>query len=254
MAIKERKQITGTTEQINAYAGHEGQIVWDKEKKTLVGMSGTAGTNYPLATQAYVDTQFLPLTGGNMTGEFIIDNFGSFTKNAFSGADELVLQVSDRANKWLGGYIALRGHSGSVEEQRGSFLLTARNKDGSSSGMLLGTPSGRLFWSGNAVLCVTGSGRGWVRYSDGVQICWGAVRTSNNGGTTVSFGSPFSDTTYVVNTTIAGYMSSGNNSNNWTCVAERIGAVSMNIWSFNNGYLAPNVDIFYTSIGYWTVK
>ena len=54
MAIKERKQITGTTEQIQAYAGHEGQIVWDKEKKTLVGMSGTAGENYPLASQTYV--------------------------------------------------------------------------------------------------------------------------------------------------------------------------------------------------------
>lgn len=57
MAVKERKQITGTTEQINAYAGHEGQIVWDKEKKTLVGMSGTAGKNYPLAPQEYVDTK-----------------------------------------------------------------------------------------------------------------------------------------------------------------------------------------------------
>lgn len=56
MAVKERKQITGTTAQINAYKGHEGQIVWDKEKKTLVGMSGTAGKNYPLAPKTYVDT------------------------------------------------------------------------------------------------------------------------------------------------------------------------------------------------------
>lgn len=57
MAVKERKQITGTTAQINAYKGHEGQIVWDKEKKTLVGMSGTAGKNYPLATKTYVDNE-----------------------------------------------------------------------------------------------------------------------------------------------------------------------------------------------------
>lgn len=57
MAVKERKQITGTTAQINAYEGHEGQIVWDKEKKTLVGMSGTAGKNYPLAPKAYVDNE-----------------------------------------------------------------------------------------------------------------------------------------------------------------------------------------------------
>ena len=51
MAIKQRKQITGTTEQINAYAGVEGLLVWDKTKKKWVGMSGTAGTNYPMASE-----------------------------------------------------------------------------------------------------------------------------------------------------------------------------------------------------------
>ena len=71
MTIKQRKQVTGTTEQINAYAGVEGQLVWDKSKKTLVGMSGTAGINYPLATSKEVtDTasEYLPLAGGNLTG------------------------------------------------------------------------------------------------------------------------------------------------------------------------------------------
>lgn len=53
MAIKERKQVTGTTAQINAYAGHEGQLVWDKTKKKVVGMSGTAGTNYPMASERH---------------------------------------------------------------------------------------------------------------------------------------------------------------------------------------------------------
>lgn len=53
MAIKERKQITGTTAQINAYAGVEGQLVWDKTKKKWVGMSGTAGTNYPMASESH---------------------------------------------------------------------------------------------------------------------------------------------------------------------------------------------------------
>lgn len=53
MAIKQRKQLTGTTEQINAYAGVEGQLVWDTTKKTWVGMSGTAGTNYPMASESH---------------------------------------------------------------------------------------------------------------------------------------------------------------------------------------------------------
>ena len=53
MALKQRKQITGTTAQINAYAGVEGQLVWDKTKKKWVGMSGTAGTNYPMASESH---------------------------------------------------------------------------------------------------------------------------------------------------------------------------------------------------------
>lgn len=53
MAIKQRKQLTGTTEQIKAYAGVEGQLVWDKTKKKWVGMSGTAGTNYPMASESH---------------------------------------------------------------------------------------------------------------------------------------------------------------------------------------------------------
>lgn len=51
MAIIQRKQLTGTTAQINTYAGVEGQLVWDKTTKRLVGMSGTAGTNYPMASE-----------------------------------------------------------------------------------------------------------------------------------------------------------------------------------------------------------
>lgn len=53
MAIKQRKQLTGTTAQINAYAGVEGQLVWDKTKKKWVGMGGTAGTNYPMASESH---------------------------------------------------------------------------------------------------------------------------------------------------------------------------------------------------------
>lgn len=51
MATIQRKQLTGTTAQINAYAGVEGQLVWNKTTKRWVGMSGTAGTNYPMASE-----------------------------------------------------------------------------------------------------------------------------------------------------------------------------------------------------------
>lgn len=72
MAIKQRKQITGTTSQINSFAGHEGVLAFDKQTKHLHVLSGTAGTTTKLANMSdipapvdisgkadktYVDTQ-----------------------------------------------------------------------------------------------------------------------------------------------------------------------------------------------------
>ena len=76
MAIKERKQITGTTAQIDAYAGHEGQIVWNKEKKTLVGMSGTVGKNYPLASKEYVDNEI------NKVGDIVVGSISWYQRDS----------------------------------------------------------------------------------------------------------------------------------------------------------------------------
>lgn len=246
MAIKERKQITGTTEQINAYAGHEGQIVWDKDKKTFVGMSGTAGENYPLAQQAYVDNQFLPLTGGNLTGALIVDTFGSLAKQNIPGYEELVLQAYDRANQWTGGFLTLRGHSGSVEEERGSFLLGARDKDGSSSNMLLGTSSGRLVWSGNEVLRITGIGDGWVRFNPNIQICFGFGQATSEGSLTVSFGAPFA----LIRSITASVMGSSAGAD-YTVLVDSFTQNTFKAWAYCNGALAPMVSFCWYAIGYY---
>lgn len=52
MAIKQRKQITGTTAQINSFAGHEGVLAFDKTTKHLHVLSGTAGTTTKLANMS----------------------------------------------------------------------------------------------------------------------------------------------------------------------------------------------------------
>lgn len=69
MAIKERKQITGTEAQIKGYAGHNGVLAYAKDTKHLHVLSGTAGTTTELANRTdipditgkadktYVDTE-----------------------------------------------------------------------------------------------------------------------------------------------------------------------------------------------------
>lgn len=194
MAIKERKQITGTTAQINAYEGHEGQIVWDKEKKTLVGMSGIAGTNYPLAPQAYVDTQLteglagkedkgvcLPLTGGLLSGFLELDpNFGS-------GNIDIGFNYDER----LGSGIGFR--SINYETDPGAFSIFAR--DLTQTTILDGRPDGTLKWADKPIVYqvsigdIPGSGH-YIRYSDGTQICADNLHSSSN-TTVISYPLPF---------------------------------------------------------------
>lgn len=49
MAIKERKQITGTEAQIKGFAGHKGVLAYATDTKHLHVLSGTAGTTTKLA-------------------------------------------------------------------------------------------------------------------------------------------------------------------------------------------------------------
>lgn len=51
MAIKERKQITGTEAQIKGYAGHNGVLAYATDTKHLHVLSGTAGTATELANR-----------------------------------------------------------------------------------------------------------------------------------------------------------------------------------------------------------
>ena len=167
MAIKERKQITGTTAQIDAYAGHEGQIVWDKEKKTFVGMSGTAGKNYPLAPQAYVDEGLegkedkgtcLPKSGGTLLGGWV--NFQSFdglgtaqivkhdTGSEYSGVD-ILPDISDIAK---GATLSLRAKDSSVEA--GKFILKTGGNP--NANYLIGAPDGSITWRGQELVRIGG--------------------------------------------------------------------------------------------------
>jgi hypothetical protein len=51
MAIKERKQLTGTEAQIKGYAGHNGVLAYATDTKHLHVLSGTAGTTTELANK-----------------------------------------------------------------------------------------------------------------------------------------------------------------------------------------------------------
>lgn len=203
MALKERKQITGTTAQIQAYAGHEGQIVWDKEKKTFVGMSGTAGENYPLVQQAYIDTQFLPLSGGELTGSVAVKGMSDGESHApiytADPSKELGLVAGNADFSKGGGALTLYGRD---HEMQGGWSLLARSRDDDLI-TLQGNPITRkLLWGGQSVDSIVQEyvlgASGFIKYASGYQIVWGTGSVVNGDLQPVTLTTPFSSTDYAV--------------------------------------------------------
>lgn len=224
MALKERKQITGTTAQIDAYAGHEGQILWDKEKKTLVGMSGTAGKNYPLAPKEYVDNEVakvntelteglagkegkgvcLPLTGGTLTGVLHMTE------------DTHIYAVPDEALKGLtlgggidyksGASLFLRNNSATGEEESGQWGLVAQEASSGKEGVLIGRAdtlwfNGELVERSNEIFgsALDGGFYDVYRYATGLQIIIvGVTIPGNQLDITFTFPRPFINQSYSI--------------------------------------------------------
>lgn len=224
MAIKERKQITGTTAQINAYEGHEGQIVWDKEKKTFVGMSGTAGKNYPLAPKEYVDNEVakvnielteglagkedkgtcLPLSGGTVTGPIFItedNHINAVTPENFKG-----LELGGGRAWKDGAGLFLRSNSATGESESGRWGLVAQNAASGAEGILIGQAD-NLWFNGGLVersneifgSAVEGGFYDVYRYATGLQIIIaGVVIPINQVSVTITFPRPFIDSQYSI--------------------------------------------------------
>lgn len=92
MAIKERKQITGTEAQINAYAGHNGVLAYATDTKHLHVLSGTAGTTTKLANISDIPNA-IPKSGNRGALAGYSSSATGTTVNATSG-DSLYASTS----------------------------------------------------------------------------------------------------------------------------------------------------------------
>ena len=186
--MKERKQITGTTAQINTYEGHEGQIVWDKDKKTFVGMSGTAGNNYPLASQAYVDTQFLPLTGGKLTGALSLKHGGQLNQDqSVSGYGYTVL--TSKHSDDLNSCTLFLANPDSID--KGTMILRYTDESGGKHELAMNGRGDTIHWNTRAIDTIYGSGSNYIRYANGLQIVFDKINIPSGGTRVYNYPVPF---------------------------------------------------------------
>ena len=114
-------------------------------------------------TKSEVDTlltDYIPKMGGVITGTSLgrIDNTSSIT-------------VCGGTDNSKGGSITIYGKDRT--NNNGEFSLVAN--DGTSSSELWGKPNGTLTWGNKKVDTIEEQGEEYIRYSNGIQICWGTM-------------------------------------------------------------------------------
>lgn len=125
----------------------------------------------------------LPLTGGTMTGSITL-NGNQAIKNAVT--DDYI-EFKGGTEEETGAHLSLYGKDHATKA--GGFALEAN--DGVNSGRMEGTPNGGLTWDSKEVERVTASGSNYIRYENGLQICFGNISISGNGDKTITYGASF---------------------------------------------------------------
>ena len=237
MAIKERKQITGTEAQIKGYAGHNGVLAYATDTKHLHVLSGTAGASTKLANvsdipapvdisgkadKTYVDTGLagltealnkkenagvcLPLTGGTLTGPLYLNE----TNHIWAVVDELHkgLELGGGSTFKNGASLFLRNNNATGPGEPGQWGLAAHNATSEKEGLLVGNTDNILF-NGKVVeradgFYTTQFTDGFCnvhRYVTGLQIVTAAITFPKNTKiVTLTFTKPFIDNTYSITT------------------------------------------------------
>ena len=175
----------------STYAGLFSLSAYDgTTKKQLQGkIDGTLtwdGNNIALAKD------YLPLSGGTMSGWLQFSNADGRICMNRSGNDGS-LGVYSGAGYTTGAYLTLSGASRST--QAGFFELRAVT-DGSNYYALQGRPNGTLIWGGKEIERINASGTNYIRYENGLQICWGNNISFNTSGTAINLPVAFKDATY----------------------------------------------------------
>ena len=126
-------------------------------------------------------------------------NTAFFQLTNFSNVQKSNVDVGWSYDAGTGAGLGLRCASDELGNNAGEFFLFA--KKGNTGCVLSGKPDGTLVWDGKAVVTVTASsinsGTGYIRFSNGLQICWGEA-TIASAGATVTLPAAFIDTNYRI--------------------------------------------------------
>lgn len=161
MAIKERKQITGTEAQIKSYAGHNGVLAYATDTKHLHVLSGTAGTTTKLANMSDIPA---PVDISGKTDKTYVDT--ELAKKANSSHTHTIANVTGLQDA-LNAAIPKSGNRGALAGYSSSATGTTVNATSGDS----------LYASANVTVANGATGQAWTKV---VKLSAGTVTLGTN--------------------------------------------------------------------------
>ena len=222
----------------------------------LVKAWGTVEETGTINEQQYIDDRiaalpvslastFLPLAGGEMSGAIAInDRYGADGKPLpfiYNPSESGGLVISGgRTTNLTSGRLALLSLNASanytsIPTLKGGFALSST--DGINTYILTGHNDGKLKWNDKSI-SINAAGLDYIRYDNGVQICWGMA--AENGGIpqTVTYPVPFSDLPSI-----------GISNGDFTTISWQKTGFSLGM---SAGATKPSIVYFkYIAIGHW---
>ena len=186
MAIKERKQITGTEAQIKGYAGHNGVLAYATDTKHLHVLSGTAGTTTKLANMSDIPA---PVDISGKADKTYVDT--ELAKKAPTNHTHTVSQITDMPKVVLSVNDITPASGGNVNLGLHAVATSGDYNDLRNKPSMPATP--------NAYITETWKdGSNWYRkWSDGL-IEQGGAFWADSSYPTMTFNTPFSNTDYSI--------------------------------------------------------
>lgn len=130
--------------------------------------------------------------------------------------------------------------------------LTLTADDGNDSADLVLDPSGSATWNGKELERINAQGTNYIRYENGIQICWGKTSdlssTNADVDTDITLPVAFKDSDYCVS--LMSYWLSGG-WNNHTIMVSYKTTTSMKAYLRNLNNTAYNFYFMWIAIGYW---
>lgn len=172
--------------------------------------------------------------------------------NLRNNIDNGFIRVQGSSGEYKGSRLILSGKDRGNYE--GTFELMAT--DGNVHSLLKGTKNGSLTWCSNNVDCIDSQGDDYIRYANGLQICWGTVNLNNVNSTEVFKDTFFAFPKSFISDPVVGTALNTDGSG-WAdfTLAVQISTTQMKFVQYTNRGISTttslNNKVTYTAIGKW---